>query len=360
MMYVGMDVSSKSFVVHAINERKKVVFKGSVAPTRAGLRELVERLGPASKLMVFEAGNQMKWIADSLKREPSVEMHVVHPNEVKWIAESGGRKTDTVDAQKLAELARGSLLPRKVHVVEGTTREMRELVSARTHLMRERVNLINTLRGYLLQEGVRLNGKYFASKYWEERLVGKKVSAPLRAIIVAFRKGIEALKGAEEEITERLSAIADERTKLLETIPSIGVLSSRTVVSALDEAKRFSNKKSVASYGALSPTVYQSGNEVQLGRINRNGRHEVRRVMLQCAHTLTRMKSPASKPLRDFYWRLERKRGKKKAIVALGRKLLTVAYGVMKSGQPYDPRKLGPRSEIGGRQPGTRRYVVKV
>lgn len=360
MIYLGMDVSSKSFVVHAVNERKKVVLKGEIAPTRAGLRDLVKELGPERKLVVFEAGNQMKWIADTLKKEPTVQVHVVHPNQVKWIAESGGKKTDKVDAKKLAELARGSLLPRKVHLVEGETREMRELVSARTHLMRERVNLINTLRGYLMQEGVRLGEKFFAREDWEEQLERKRVSAPLRAIIKAFRKSIEALRESEGEVGERLTKIKDERTELLETIPAIGKLSSRTVASALDEARRFDNRKSVANYGALSPTVYQSGDEVQMGRINRNGRQEVRRVMLQCAHTLTRMKSPASKPLRDFYERLARKRGKKKAVVALGRKLLTVAYGVLKSGQPYDPRKLGPWPESTSQKPVTRRYVLNV
>ena len=118
MIYVGMDVSSKSFVVHAINERKKVVFKGSIAASREGLASLMKHLGEERKLVVFEAGNQLKWIALWFQRRAGVDLHVVHPNEVKWISQSSG-KTDKVDAKKLAELARGDLLPRKVHIVEG-------------------------------------------------------------------------------------------------------------------------------------------------------------------------------------------------------------------------------------------------
>jgi transposase len=355
-----MDVSSKSFVVHAVNGKKKVVFKGEIASTRAGLRDLVrKRLGAETKLVVFEAGNQMKWIADSLKKEPTVMVHVVHPNQVKWIAESGGKKTDKVDAKKLAELARGDLLPRKVHLVEGKARQMRELVSARTNMMRKRVGLINTLRAYLKQEGVKLGEKFFGHADWQEQLAKKTVSVQLKAIIEAYRKAIDALREAEGELTERLTGIRDERTELLETIPAIGELTSRTVVSALDEVKRFDNKKAVSSYGALSPTIYQSGDDVQMGRVNRNGRHEVRRVMLQCAHTLVRMKSPEAAPLRRFYERIERKRGKKKAVVALSRKLLTVAYGVLKSGEPYDPRKLGARPTIQAPRVRTRRYVLR-
>lgn len=364
MVYVGLDVSSKSFVVHAIDEKKRVVKRAEIEATRGALRTLCAALGSGPKLVVFEAGNQMKWIADTLKRQPGVVLHVVHPNEVKWIAESGGKKTDKVDAKKLAELARGDLLPRKVHVVEGVTREMRELVSARMRLMQQRVSMLNTLRGYLKQEGVQLSERFFAREDWREQLAQRKVSATLKAIIETFRPGIEALRDGEKELVKRLRALSDERTKLLESIPSIGVLGARTVVSALDDATRFDNRKCVANYGALTPTVYQSGDLVQHGRINRDGRQEVRRVMLQCAHVVVRMKSPASQPLRTFFLRLERNRGKKKAVVALARKLLVVCYGVLKSGQPYDPSKLAGRPTPtspprGTKGPKTRTYVLR-
>ncbi len=354
MLYVGMDVSSKSFVVHALDEKKRVLKREEIEPTRNALKKLCAELGEEAKLIAFEAGNQMKWIADTLKKQPGVTLHVVHPNEVKWIAESGGKKTDKVDARKLAELARGDLLPRKVHLVEGPTREMRELVSARTKLMQQRVNMINTLRGYLKQEGVPLSEKFFAQKDWKEQLGEKKLSSTLKAIIEAFRPAIDSLKASEVQLVERLKKLSDARTELLETIPSIGVLSSRTVVGALDDAKRFDDRKCVAKYGALTPTIFQTGNEVHLGRINRDGRQEVRRVMLQCAHVLVRMKSPASRPLREFFLRLERKTGKKKALVALARKLLTVCYGVLKSGKAFDPSKVEakpPRTKKPGFQP---------
>src|SRR5574341_1762029 len=140
MVYVGLDVSGKSLVAYAVNERKQCVFEGERPASRAGVRALLHDVGAGAKLVAFEAGNQLKWIAETLKRSPSVQVHVVHPNEVKWITESRG-KTDRVDAKKLAELARAGLLPRAVHVVEGPVRELRELVSARQQLQRKRVAL---------------------------------------------------------------------------------------------------------------------------------------------------------------------------------------------------------------------------
>jgi len=339
MIYVGMDVSSKSFVIHALNERKKLVWKGEIEPTREGLRKLMRDLGKETKLVVFEAGNQMKWIAETLKKIEGVHVHVVHPNEVKWINQSSG-KTDKVDAKKLAELARGDLLPRKVHVVEGAVRELRELVSARDQLLRKRVALINTLRGYVKQEGQRLPAKFFQGELWKERLGRLPLSRPLKLIIESFQASIEALRDSEIEITRRILEIEDKRIDLLESIPGIGKLTSRVLVGAIDEVKRFDGKKALAKYGALTPRIYQSGEVTQLGRINRDGRHEVRGMLLQCAHTVGRMKTAGSKPLREFYERIERRRGKKIAVVALARKLLTTSYGVLKSGTMYDPAKL--------------------
>ncbi len=168
-----------------------------------------------------------------MKRLPAVQIHVVHPNEVKWITESRG-KTDRVDAKKLAELARAGLLPRAVHVVEGAVRELRELVSARQQLQSKRVALINTIRGYVYQEGHRLPEKFFAGPTWGAKLARLPVSAPLTLIIQTFMTSIDALVVAERQLTERMLTIKEPRCALLETMPAIGPLSARVLVSAVD------------------------------------------------------------------------------------------------------------------------------
>lgn len=341
MIYVGIDVSSKSFVVHAVNDKKRIVFSGEILPTKPGLSGLMKTLGPQTKRVVFEAGNQMKWMALWFTRRKDVHLHVVHPNEIKWIGQSDG-KTDKIDARKLAELARADMLPRKVHVVQGKVRKLRELLSARQTLQGKRVALCNSIRSATLQEGQKLPEKFFTRADWAEALEKKKLSATLKLVIESYRHAIDALKEAETELTDEIVAIEDERIEQLESIPSIGPLTSRILLSALDDVTRFDGKKQVANYGALTPRIYQSGNVVQLGRINRDGRQEVRRMLLQCAHTLARMKSYEAKPLREFFERIEKRRGKKIAIVALARKLLTIAYGVLKQGSTYDPEKLKP------------------
>jgi transposase len=339
MIYVGMDISSKEFVVHAINDKKKVLFKGSVSPTKKGIRDLIAEFGIESKLFVFEAGNQMKWIADTFKKLGE-DFHVVHPNEVKWIAESGGKKTDKIDARKLAELARADMLPRAVHIAEGKTRTLRELTAARETLLRKRVSLMNSLRGYLRQENVRLPAKFFQANDWQVQLIEMKLSEATQVIVAGFMSAIENMVMSEKSIADEIMKINDKVIERIETVPGIGKLTSRILFGALATADRFESSKCVANYGALTPSIYQSGDELRMGKTTRAGRKEIRRSILQCAHAVVRMKSASAKPLQEFFNRIERKRGKKRALIALSRKLLTVVYAVWKSEDVYNPKML--------------------
>ena len=93
-----------------------------------------------------------------------------------------------------------------------------------------------------------------------------------------------------------------------------------------------------------TPGINQSENVTRLGHMNFDGRREIRRVLLRSAHIIIRMQSPGAKPLRDFYDRIKAKPDKKIATIALCRKLLTIAYGILKTRTPYDPFLLTPNA----------------
>lgn len=130
MLYVESGGSGKSIVGSVVDECECKVFEGECPSSRAGLLALMTWVGEGAKLVVVEAGNQLKWVAESLKRLPAVQLHVINANESKWISASSG-KTDRINAKKLAELVRGCLLPRAVHEVEGQIRDLRALLSVR-------------------------------------------------------------------------------------------------------------------------------------------------------------------------------------------------------------------------------------
>jgi transposase len=203
------------------------------------------------------------------------------------------------------------------------------------------VALINSIRGLLKQEGYRLPEKFFQNTKWRDQLNRMRVGETQKIILTSYMESIGSLMLSEARITQAIIEYENKEIELLETIPGIGKLTSRVILGAVDEVKRFDNKKCLAKYGALTPRLYQSGSVTRLGRISRDGRHEIRRVLLQCSHTVARMKSYEARPLREFFERIKKRRGKKIAIVALARKLLTIAYGVLKANSAYDPVLVG-------------------
>jgi hypothetical protein len=115
-----------------------------------------------------------------------------------WITQSNGKK-DKADPRKLAELARGNVIPRKVHVAAGVIRELRKLISARNTAMRKRVSLTNCLRRYALQEGGSVDASFLLNPKWPELMLSSKISENLKIIFTTFMPAVDALKDAGEE-----------------------------------------------------------------------------------------------------------------------------------------------------------------
>ncbi len=200
------------------------------------------------KLVAFEAGHSMTWIAETVKTLTDVQVPMGQPNKVTGITESRG-KTDRVAAKKLAELARAGLLSRAVPVGEGRVRARREVVSAWHHLQSKRLVWIQTIRGYVDQEGDRLPEQCVVDAAWWEQRARLPLSTSLKLIVETFMTSLEALVATEQQLTERLVAIQAPRCPLLECIPAIGPLAAYVLVSAGDEARRVDDQKAVVPDG---------------------------------------------------------------------------------------------------------------
>jgi transposase len=108
----------------------------------------------------------------------------------------------------------------------------------------------------------------------------------------------------------------------------------------VDDVKRFSSSRKLVGYSGLAPTVRQSGERTEYGAISREGRSELRAVWVQIAHLVARDKTKATQPLRTWFNRVARKRGKKTALVALARRLLVIAYQLLRTEQDFDVGRL--------------------
>jgi transposase len=147
-----------------------------------------------------------------------------------------------------------------------------------------------------------------------------------------------SIRSLDKELAEWEQA--DERAARIQTMPKVGRLAALTLLSAVDNVERFRSSKKLVGYSGLAPTVRQSGERTAYGPISRQGRRELRAVWVQVAHLVAIDRSAATAPLRTWFNRVTRRRGRKTAVVALARRLLVIAFQLLKHETEYDVSRL--------------------
>ena len=109
----------------------------------------------------------------------------------------------------------------------------------------------------------------------------------------------------------------------------------------MDTIERFHSAEQLVAYSGLAPSVRASGEEVRYGAITKQGRSEIRAVWVQAAFAALAVKAPTARPLQQWWKRVAHRRGKKTAIVALARKLLVIAFYLLRDQTVYQPQRLG-------------------
>ena len=295
--------------------------------------------------IAIEAGNQTAWVYEVLG-EMGAKVTVVNPNKVKLIAESR-RKTDKVDARILCELLRLDALPHPVHMPGRETRALRGLLAARRQLVSGRTKLCNVVRGMLRQEGIRLPPRALSSRAgWERIFVNSFSCEHVMIVVRTYYRSFEALSRSIHELERQLAQRERQspEVKRLQTMPKVGRIASLTFVAAVDDVHRFGSSRKLVGYSGLAPTVRQSGERTEYGPISREGRRELRAVWVQIAHLVAVDRHRDTQPLRSWYNRVAKRRGKKTAIVALARRLLVIAYHLLREETEYDAARLKCRA----------------
>jgi len=259
---------------------------------------------------------------------------VANPVELKRLG--SGRHTDRVDAARLAKMAALGIVP-TVWVPPQPMRQVRRLLKTRERLDSQRRALLNQTRATLGRHGIPLPRRVDPAVLLER--VGR---LPLpwgeRVAVQATLRAAWALEAQVEALTVEIARqVADvPEVQLLLTITGVGLLTAATLWAKLGDPGRFRGPKQVARYAGLDPSVEQSGERDRRGRISRHGDRLLRRALVEAAWTVARHDEGE---LGRFYRRLADKKGAKKAIVALARKLLIVAWRMLRTGEPYRAQK---------------------
>jgi len=339
--YCGIDLAGVSSYVYVTDGRGKKLTAGAVPTEKASLERRLKRFVRGGLSIAIEAGNQTAWVYDALVAMGAT-VTVVNPTKVKLIAESR-RKTDKIDAKILAELLRIDALPTPVHMPGQETRALRGLLVARRQLISARTKLCNVVRGMLRQEGVRLPARALSSfTGWRRLLEQGFAQSHLCMIVAAYADSFVALTDSIHEIDSQLSKYerTDARAARLKTMPCVGRIAALTLLAAVDDVHRFPSSRKLVGYSGLAPTVRSSGERTEYGPISREGRRELRAVWVQIAHLVAIDTSRATLELRRWFHRVAGRRGRKTAIVALARRLLVIAYQLLKEDTVYDATRL--------------------
>jgi transposase len=253
---------------------------------------------------------------------------VCHPPQVKLIA-AALVKTDKKDTMTLAKLLAVGMIP-AVWVPPEPVRELRALISHRQRLIAQQTRIKNRLQSALHRHHlVPPGGKLFAAAnraWWLGLNLSASEKLRLRQDLILLDQLEPLISQVETEIN-RLS-LADpwaEQTPYLLQLPGIGLLTAMTIQSAIGQIERFPTAKKLVGYAGLGAKVHASGQTHRTGGITKQGRKELRRVLIEAAWTAVRYDQHWKEQFEHLAYRI----GRQKAIVAIARKLLVIIWHVL-------------------------------
>ncbi len=337
---VGLDLGDLFSRYCVLNETGEKASEGALPTTKAGLDSMFANMAPCR--IAIEVGTHSPWISRQLTALGH-EVIVANPRKLKLITESL-KKNDRMDAEQLARLARVD--PQLLAPIRHRGPEAQgdlAIIRARAGLVDCRTELINMARGLAKPMGERL--KKCDADYVKESLAdglseaAQVVIRPLLKSVEGINQQIEAYDKQIEEIEKRYP-----ETKVLKQVNGVGTLIALTFILTLEDAERFQHSRDVGPYLGLTRKLRDSGfSQPELG-ISKAGDQLLRRLLVQAAHCILREGAPDSDlrrwglKLQDGGGKKVSQRKKKRAIVAVARKLAVLLHRLWVTGEVYDPQ----------------------
>lgn len=333
---VGLDISDVESTYVVLGADGQVGERGKVQTTAMAMRK---RFGKMERsLVALEVGTHSGWVSRVLK-ELGHEVVVANARQIPLITRSL-KKNDQNDAKALARLARAdvALLSPVEHRGERAQAHL-AVVQAREQLVRARTALINHVRGVVKTQGERLpscSAAAFPKKAGPA--IPEALQVALLPLVEAVAWQTRQIQAYDREI-ERLGREEYPESSALRQVVGVGSLTALTYVLTLGEKGRFSKNRQVGAYLGLVPRQQQSGERRPQLHITRAGDRYLRTLLIQCAHYVL---GPFGKDCSLRRWGLKlagdgSTSQKKRALVAVARKLAVLLNRLWVSGEVYEP-----------------------
>ena len=332
----GVDVSDRKSSVFLVHRSRGVFTEQEIATTSEGFEEFFRDRDPVR--VIIEVGSHSPWIVRVL-RNLGHQVVVADPRQILLISRSIS-KTDRKDAELLARLGRGDL--QLLHPVVHRSRQTmadRAVVSARSRLVECRTKLLNAARGLVKPFGFRFPS---GSPKKLSEVAMESLPEDLHPAILPLLEQIHSLSAQIKKMDAVIGAISLSRYPVagrLAEVPGVGPITSLHFVLTIEDPTRFKRSRDVGPYLGLTPKQYASGDRSpQLG-ITRRGDRCLRQLLVQCAHYILSTRGPDS-DLRRWGLRIAchgGRRGKRRAVVAVARRLAVLLHRIWTTGEEYRP-----------------------
>lgn len=333
---IGLDLGDRRHRFCVLDRHGAVVEEGNVCNDRISLGKLVGRYGGA--LAVMEAGAHSPWISRYVEGL-GWRVIVSNPRKVRAIYQHEG-KSDRRDALMLARIGRmdATLLYPVRHSSEQAQQDLLR-IKQRDALVRARVALINSLRFGLKSLGYPVRSPSSAHFH---KMVMELLPERLRPIIAPSVDALAELSLRIKVLEREITLVARTRypqTRWLEQIPGVGAITALYFVLKIEDPERFEHVRDVGAYAGLCPRRDQSGESDPQLHISKRGDAYLRRLLVSAAQYILGPFAPGS-ALRQYGLRLAAegtRRAKKRAVVAVARKLCVLLLSLWKNQCAYQP-----------------------
>lgn len=333
--YVGLDVSLKTTSICILDEKGKRLVEGEVDSTPEALSNFLQKTGLEIELIGLESGNLTHYLKKGLLNR-NYRVAVMESRKMAAILATIINKTDRNDARGIAEALRVGHFRECVHRSDEAV-EIRTLLHMRQTVIEEKTHIINSLRGHLKVYGIKFSkkaGKGFRGMV--EKAI-ENLSPRIQRAVQSLLNILDTLNQELQILSKEVENVASENedVQLLQTIDGVGPITALAFKAEVDDPKRFMNSKDVAAYIGLTPSQYSSGEVHRQGGISKKGSKRTRYLLVEAASALLTRCKVWSK-LKSWGMKLQKKKGTRKATVAVARKLAVIMHKMLVTRKPFE------------------------
>jgi transposase len=332
--FVGLDVSLNETAICVVDEHGIVIREAKVPSEPEAISTWLADLSLDVFRVGLEIGGLARWLYAELRSTgwPAI---CIDPRRLRGLTKTMPIKTDRNDARAIAQVMRVGWYS-IVHIKSSVSQEMRMLLANRKTLLIKQIDIENEIRGTLRVFGLKLAGRITRTSF-EERALDLVADKPRLMAMLRPMLAARAALSQQYAVLHKmvLDIIRSEPTcRRLMTVPGVGALTAITYLTTIDDPARFQHSRDVGAHLGLTPRKYASGEIDRNGGISKCGDALLRATLYQAALALL-TRTQRWSTLRAWGMAVAKRRGLRRAVVAVARKLAIVLHRIWADGSEF-------------------------